>query len=263
MKGLLLDIDGTTLLGEAPLPGAPELVAWLREQAVPFLWVTNNTSRSRAAWLTRLGRAGLAPEPAQVYTAGDATIDVLVGASPRPRVFLVGTDGLADDFRAARLELVGPDDDPDVLVLGYDTTLDYGKIAAAARVLRRGTRFVATHPDRNCPSPEGPLPDVGSFLAMFETSTGRRPEVIGKPNAVMATSALARLGVAPADAAMVGDRLETDVRMANDGGLASILVLTGATSAEAAKAAPDRPTHVCADLHDVLSLVRCQAHRKE
>jgi ribonucleotide monophosphatase NagD (HAD superfamily) len=98
---------------------------------------------------------------------------------------------------------------------------------------------------------------------MFETSTGRRPEVIGKPNAVMATSALARLEVAPADAAMVGDRLETDVRMANDAGLASILVLTGATTIEQADAASDRPTHVCADLHDVLSLVRCHAHRKE
>ena len=252
MKALLFDIDGTTLLGADPLPGALDLVAWLRERTLPFLWVTNNTSRSRAGWLERLAQAGLAPTPDQVYTAGDATIDVLLAETPRPRVHLVGTEALAADFRAARLELVGPDDAPDVLVLGYDTTLDYAKITATARVLRRGVRFVATHPDLNCPSPEGPLPDVGSFLAMFEASTGRRPEVIGKPQASMALAALARLGVAPRDAAMVGDRLETDIRMANDAGMASWLVLTGATRAADVEASADRPTEVFGSLADVL-----------
>lgn len=256
MKAFLFDIDGTTLLGEEALPGAVELVTWLREQEIPFLWVTNNTSRSRSGWITRLARGGLAPEPAQVYTAGDATIDRLSATSPRPRVYLVGTEALAEDFRAGGLELVGPDDDPDVLVLGYDTTLDYAKIVAAARVLRRGVRFVATHPDLNCPSPEGPLPDVGAFLAMFEASTGRRPEIIGKPGAEMALSALARLGVAPADAVMVGDRPETDIRMANAAGLSSYLVLTGATSAAEAEAATDRPTAVVDSLADVLSRIR-------
>lgn len=265
MKALLLDIDGTTLLGEGALPGAIELVAWLRREDIPFLWVTNNTSRSRAGWRERLARAGLEPEPTAVYTAGDATIDVLRAESPRPRVHLVGTEALAADFRAGGLELVDAGDDPDVLVLGYDTTLDYAKIAGAARLLHRGVRFVATHPDLNCPSPEGPLPDVGSFLAMFEAATGRRPEVIGKPEAAMARGALERLGVAPAEAAMVGDRLETDVRMANAAGLASWLVLTGATSAAQAEAAADRPTAVFASLADVLSHVRiaCQAPRKE
>ena len=129
-------------------------------------------------------------------------------------------------------------------------------------MLRRGVRFVATHPDLNCPSPDGPLPDVGSFLALFEASTGRRPEVIGKPRPTMARAALARLGVAPRDAAMVGDRLETDVRMANAAGMASFLVLTGATDVGQAEAAVDRPTRVFATLTDLLAHVRCQALRK-
>ena len=260
MKAFLFDIDGTTLLGERALPGAVQLVGWLREQDIPFLWVTNNTSRSRGDWLARLTRAGLAPAVDQVYTAGDATIDLLVAETPRPRVHLVGTESLAADFRAGGLELVGPDEDPDVLVLGYDTTLDYARISAAARVLRQGVRFLATHPDVNCPSPEGPLPDVGSFLAMFEASTGRRPEVIGKPRPLMARGALTRLGVAPADAAMVGDRLETDIRMANEAGVMSCLVLTGATSAAEAETAADRPTHTFASLADVLAWcqTRCE-----
>ena len=261
MKAFLFDIDGTTLLGETALPGAVELVAWLRERGTPFLWVTNNTSRSRAGWLARLEQAGLAPSAKQIYTAGDATIDVLCAESPRPRVHLVGTEALAADFRAGGLDLVGPDDRPDVLVLGYDTTLDYAKITGAARVLRRGVRFLATHPDLNCPSAAGPLPDVGSFLAMFEASTGRRPEVIGKPRPAMARAALARLGVEPADAVMVGDRLETDIRMANAAGLASYLVLTGATGAAEAEAAAeaDRPTRVFATLGDLLAAAQRSA----
>lgn len=249
MKAFLFDIDGTTLLGPQALPGAVAFITDLRERGMPFLWLTNNTSLSQAGWQARLAAAGLAPTAAEIYTAGDATVDYLLALDPVPRIQLVGTQALGRAFEDAGLVLAGAD--ADALVLAYDIELTYEKLRSAALLLQRGVPFYATHPDATCPTPEGPIPDVGSFLALFETATGRRPIVIGKPEASMADGALGRLGVAAADVAMVGDRLETDIRMANRAGLESCLVLTGVTRREDLNGAADVPAHVFESIADV------------
>ncbi len=254
MKAFLLDIDGTTLLGPDALPGAIDFVTWLRAEGIPHLWLTNNTSMSRGAWLARLAAAGLDPRPEEIYTAGDATIDHLTALDPAPRVHLVGTEDLRRDFERAGIALA--EDDADMLVLGYDTELTYDKIRRAALPLQDGVTFLATHPDATCPTPAGPIPDVGSFLAMFETACGRTATVIGKPEATMAAGALGRLGASAAEACMVGDRLATDIRMANRAGLASCLVLTGVTTREALATSEDEPTHVFDGLEDVHAWAR-------
>lgn len=246
MKAFLLDIDGTTLLGPDALPGAPEFIAALRATGRRHLWITNNTSRSRDGWRRRLEAAGFDPLPEEIYTAGDATIDHLCAQDPVPRVYLVGTQELAEDFRAAGIPL--SDGDAQMVVLGYDLSLDYEKIRRAALLLQRGVPFIATHPDPTCPSPEGPLPDVGSFLAMFEVACGRRAQVIGKPEPTMIEGAMTRLGLGREDVVVVGDRLATDIRMANRAGVTSYLVLTGVTSEEDLAASEDRPSRVFASL---------------
>lgn len=249
MRGVLLDIDGTTLLGTQALPGAAQLVRYLRQSGVGLVWVTNNTSLSRDGWRARLAAAGLEPRPEEIYTAGDATIDHLLALDPVPRVHLVGTPELARDFEAAGIVLV--DDAPDALVLGYDVGLTYEKLRRAALLLQDGVPFYATHPDPTCPSPEGPVPDVGSFLALFERACGRRAKVLGKPEPTLVAGALGRLGVEPPDAVMVGDRLSTDVRMANRAGVRSFLVLTGITRRGDLEAAADKPTEVFPSLVEV------------
>lgn len=251
MSAYLFDIDGTTLLGGRALPGATRLFARLRAEGTPFLWVTNNTSRSRASWLARLNAAGLEPQRHELYTAGDASIDWITSRTPVPRVHLLGTEGLAGDFRAAGIPLV--DDAPELLVLGYDTTLTYAKVARFAQHLLAGVPYVATHPDLTCPTPDGPIPDVGSFMTMFETATGRRPEeILGKPNATMIAGAAGRLEVEIPDIVMVGDRLETDIRMANDAGAGSCLVLTGVTDRAMLDASRVVPSRVIASIGELL-----------
>ena len=136
------------------------------------------------------------------------------------------------------------DAEADALVLAYDTSLTYEKLRRAALVLQRGAAFYATHPDPTCPSPDGPIPDVGSFLSLFETACGRRAHVIGKPEASMVAGALDRLGVPAAEATVVGDRLATDIRMANRAGIRSFLVLSGVTDRAEVAAAEDRPDAV-------------------
>lgn len=250
MTAFLLDIDGTTLLGPDALPGAATFIEALRTRGIRHLWMTNNTSLSRDGWRARLADAGIDAREGEVYTAGDATIDHLLALDPVPRVHLVGTPELAADFRAAGLLLA--DGDADALVLGYDLGLTYAKLRAAALLLQRGAPFYATHPDPTCPSPEGPIPDVGSFLALFETACGRRATVIGKPSGAMAEGALRRLGCAPEEAVVVGDRLQTDIRMANRAGLTSYLVLTGVTKREDLENADDVPSRVFEALGDVV-----------
>ena len=249
IRGVLMDIDGTTLLGTEPLPGAIELEAFLRARDMPYCWVTNNTSRSKRGWIERLRAAGLDPKPKHVYTAGDATIDHLLGMDPVPRVYLVGTDDLRADFDAAAVPL--DDDEPQVVVLGYDTSLTYAKLERAALLLQRGLPFLATHPDVTCPTPDGPIPDVGSFIALFETACGRTPQVIGKPEPTMLDGALRRLGVGATEAVMIGDRLGTDMRMANRAGVPSWLMLTGVTGRDTEASPPDAPRRVFSSLDGV------------
>lgn len=259
MKACLLDIDGTTLLGPDPLPGAIELVTWLRAEGIPLLWLTNNTSMSRGAWLERLATAGLGPKPEELYTAGDATIDFLHTLEPAPRIRLVGTADLRRDFEAAGLTVT--DGTADAVVLGYDTELTYAKIRDAALLLQAGAAFYATHPDLTCPTPKGPIPDVGSFLAMFQAACGVSAQVIGKPESTMVAGALARVGVAAHETIMVGDRLATDIAMARRAGLTSALVLTGVTAAVHPNSwdqlpEEQRPHHVFEDLAAVLAWAR-------
>ncbi|MDA1195359.1 MAG: HAD-IIA family hydrolase [Planctomycetota bacterium] len=251
MKAFLLDIDGTMMLGSEPLPGAVEFVRWLRAEGRPHLWLTNNTSRSRVAWLERLEAAGFEPRPHELYTSGDATVAFLGTLDPLPRVYLVGPAALHAEFEAAGVVLT--DEDADTVVIAYDVELTYAKLRRAALLLQAGAAFYATHPDVTCPTPEGPIPDVGSFLALFETACGRRPRVLGKPEDTMVTGALERVGVAAADAVMVGDRLLTDIAMARSAGLTSCLVLSGVTSGEELVNAPIQPDEVCPSMIEVLA----------
>ncbi len=254
MRAFLLDIDGTTLLGPNAIPGARELIAYLDRAGIPYLWLTNNTSRSREGWRARLQDAGFSPDIDDVYTAGDATIDYLHSLVHPPRVFLVGTRELRGEFEAAGITL--DDDDPDMVVLGYDLELTYDKIQRAALLLQRDLPFVATHPDLTCPTPDGPVPDVGAFLAMFRAATGRTPRVIGKPEATMIRGALSRLDVDASDAVMVGDRPTTDIRMAKRAGVTSYLVLSGVTRREDPIALEDTPSEVFPSLAEVLEHIR-------
>lgn len=257
MKAMLLDIDGTTLLGPRALPGARDLVAWLRASGRPHLWLTNNTSFTRAAWLDRLAAAGLSPARQELYTAADATIDFLQRHAPAARVDLIATAAVCAEFAAAGITIDA--ESADTVVLGYDTELTYAKVQRVALRLQDGAAFYATHPDATCPTPDGPIPDVGSFIALFETACGRRPRVLGKPEATMVEGALARLGVSAGDAVMVGDRLATDIRMANRSGIVSCLVRTGVTSEADLEASDDHPTHVFADLAGVHAWAVAQA----
>lgn len=249
VDGFLLDLDGTCYLGDRAIEGAPEFVARCRTRGKRILWLTNNCSRTAAEYAAKLRRLGFDAAPEEIFTSGEATTRLLrdEGVS---RVFLLGTPSLEEEFRQAGLTLSDPD--PERMVAAFDLDLTYDKLREACRLVRAGVPFIATHPDLNCPTVDGPIPDCGSICALITASTGIRPRVVGKPEAGMAEAAARRIGLPRRRLAMVGDRLYTDIRMAVENEMVAVLVLSGeATRADAAKS-PFRPHHIVPSLASLI-----------
>ena len=197
-----------------------------------------------------LTHMGVRQEDARIYTAGDATISYLKSNYPGKHVFLVGTQSLHSNFQQEGIVLV--EKDPEVLVLGYDTELTYQKLVDFCLYLRQGLPYVATHPDLNCPSPIGPLPDIGSFMSLIQTSTGRMPDVVlGKPNPGIVQELAKGWGVKVSEILMVGDRLYTDIALGKTAGVKTALVLSGETRREDLAIAKIQPDLVFENLTDL------------
>lgn len=251
----LLDLDGTVYLGERLLPGAAAFIDLVRRRGGRVALLTNNSSRTAADYVAKLARLGVAVGPDEIHTSADATADFLARSGVR-RLFLLGTPPLRERFAA--LGFVLDEEAPEVVLLAFDQTLTYDRLKRACLHIVRGVRYYATHPDRVCPTPDGPIPDCGAMQALIERATGRWPDqVFGKPAPEMAMTALRRIGGDPAHGAMVGDRLYTDIAMGRRAGLATVLVLTGETRRPMVEAAPEaeRPDLVVADLAELARLV--------
>lgn len=224
-KCYLLDMDGTLYLGGKLIDGAAQAVAEMRRRG-RVLFLTNNSSASRASYALRLRALGIDAVKDDVFTAGNAAISLLNERFAGQRVYLLGTDVLKEEFREGGINLT--ENNPQVVVVGFDTSLTYDKLSKTCAFVRDGLPFIATHPDFNCPVLNGYIPDVGSFLALIEASSNRRPDFIcGKPYSVMAKALKAAADFKADEAVVVGDRLYTDMQFAANNGFCSVLVLSG------------------------------------
>jgi arabinose operon protein AraL len=251
--GYAFDLDGTTYLGDALLPGAARAITALRDQGRRVVFVSNNPLRSRDEYAAKLSRLGLPTRPEEIVNSSYVLVRHLITTAPAARLFVIGEDSLKRELRDAGLSLTERAPEVDIVVASFDRTFDYQKLQVAFDAIRAGARFIATNRDAYCPTPDGGLPDCAAVIAAVEACTGRRvEEVVGKPSAVMGRVLLERLGTAPADSLMVGDRLETDPAMGRAAGMATAVVLTGVTTPEAAAAADPPPDFVLERLDHVL-----------
>jgi len=259
-QGFILDMDGTFFLGERLLPGALEFLALLNRLNLPFSFLTNNTSRSRADYVTKLMGLGVKETDARVFTAGDATIRYLREHFDGKGVCLIGTRSLRKDFRAAGVRL--DNREPAVVVLGYDTELSYAKLTSLCAFVRQGLPYLATHPDVNCPTPDGPIPDIGAMMALVEKSTGRLPDkIFGKPDRNLIAQLAGSLKLKAQSLVMVGDRLYTDIAMGSSAGVGTVLVLSGETKREDLCGSLFQPDFVCENLAELGNML--EAARQE
>lgn len=239
-SAFLLDLDGTLYLGETPIGNAVQTLQTLRAQGKQLVFLTNNSSKTQREYREKLSRIGLLSTEDYVYTSGMATASFLRERRPNKKVYLLGTRALREEFEEAGVPLT--EDSPDICVLAYDTELTFEKIRKFDGFLRAGVEFIATHPDDVCPTADGSMPDVGSFLAMFARSSGRNPDlIIGKPYPEMAEGLCRLTGLSRGELCMVGDRMYTDIRFANKNGTLSVLVLSGETTSKTLNNYPDRP----------------------
>jgi NagD protein len=230
--GYAFDLDGTVYLGDAPLPGAVEAIGRIRQAGRSVVFVTNNPLHSADYYAGKLRGLAIDAKPADVVTATDVLVSYLRSAHPQARLLVLGETLLLDTLSAAGFVLTVDPAAADVVVVSFDRTFDYAKLVTAYRAIRlHGAKLVATNPDPYWPTPDGGLPDCAAMLAAVQACTGAVAEaVVGKPSAHMAAAVLDRLGMPAARAAMVGDRLSTDMVMARNAGMVGVLVLTGATS---------------------------------
>ena len=240
-RAFLLDMDGTIYVGDTLIPGAREFIATLEERGLPHLFLTNNSSRRGQSFQERLQRLGIQASRDRILTSGDATIGYLLHCTPHRSAYLVGTPELESEFREAGVELTA--DDPDCVVLGFDTSLTFEKLEIACRWLFADKPYYATSPDRTCITPRGLIPDIGAIIAACEAVTGRTPHIIGKPQPEIVADALRRLDATAATTAIVGDQLDTDMAMAQASELCGVLVMSGETSAARVSALPDDSKH--------------------
>ncbi len=241
-RGWLIDLDGTVYRGEALVPGADAAIAGLRRAGRRVAFLSNKPLATRADYAAKLTRLGVPAAADDVITSSLVLARHLARLDPRAPVFVIGEPPLCAELRAHGFE-VRADHRVRWVVIAFDRTFDYAKLDTALQAVRGGARLIATNPDRTCPTEDGEIPDCAGMIAAVEAVTGQRVEiVVGKPSPIILGVALERLGAAPADSVMVGDRLETDIAMGRRGGLATVLVLTGVTRAgdpRIAEVAPD------------------------
>lgn len=249
VKYLALDMDGTIYLGSKLFPFTLKFLEDIGNAGIGHSFLTNNPTRSVAAYIKKLKGLGIQANEGNMYTTSLAAIDYIKEQYPdAKRLFMLGTPSMIEQFRKAGFEECAddPDDVPDALVVAFDTTLAYPRLCRAAWWASQGIPYVATNPDRVCPTDQRTvLVDCGSLQKCIEHATGRKPDIVlGKPDPTMLQGIMNKHGLKPEEIAMVGDRIYTDTAMAHNAGAVGVLVLSGETTLETAqKVAEDARTN--------------------
>jgi len=231
IEAFVIDMDGVLYRVDSPIPGAIQFLQLLQEEGTPFLLLTNNSTLTPGMYVSKLAKMGIAIEPEDILTSSLATADYLKSHVPAgARCYVIGEEGILQAVRDAGCVI--SDEDPEYVVVGFDRQVTYEKLAVASLAIRNGATYIATNPDVTLPSEKGLLPGCGAILAAITTATDVSPLVIGKPQREMFDQAVACLGTTRSRTAMVGDRMETDIVGAENAGLLTILLLSGATTAE-------------------------------
>lgn len=254
IRAFAIDGDGVLYRGDEPLPGLVAFFAFLRQKSLPVALVTNNATKTQQSFADKLARFGVEISPAEIVTAAVATAEYLkMNFEPGTRMFAIG-EGVRHALEAAGFTLA--DRDVEAVVVGMDTELTYAHLRTATVLINRGAAFIGTNPDKSFPFEGGFAPGNGAILAALTAATGVEPFIVGKPYPPMFRLALRTMGVDAAHAAMIGDRLETDILGGRRAGMATILVLSGVTSPQLLAESDIQPDMVFNGLEDLLAALR-------
>ena len=250
IRSWLMDMDGVLVHEQVAIPGAERFLARLGELEIPFLVLTNNSIFTQRDLSARLRGIGLNVPEEAIWTSALATARFLEDQRPGGSAFVIGEAGLTTALHSAGYTLA--ERDPDYVVIGETRTYSFERITQAIRFVADGARFIATNPDPTGPTPQGPVPATGSVAALISRATGVEPYFVGKPNPLMMRSALNAIDAHSESAAMVGDRMDTDVVSGLEAGMHTVLVLTGITQREDTERFPYRPSRIVDSIADLV-----------
>lgn len=230
-KLYIFDLDGTVYLGDTEIGNSYNSINQLRKLGKKICFLTNNSSRSRKTYFEKLNKIGIKCNLDEIYTSTIATISYLNEFHKHEPIYMLATEQVKKDAEDAGVNVVDENAKSDILVLAFDTELNYDKLWRANVMLDDNCKYIATHPDITCPSDRGNMPDVGGFIKFYESMTNRLPEVIcGKPSSILAKSICKYYDILPEEMVMIGDRLYTDIKFGIDNNMVSVLVLSGETT---------------------------------
>ncbi len=241
-KTFLIDMDGVLVHGERAIPGAVDFINSLKEGGHRFLILTNNSRYTPLDLQHRLKTVGLQVEVNNLFNSAMATANFVQSQKPGGSAYVLGGTGLYHALNDVGIALT--DYNPDFVILGETESISYDKIIRATQLIKAGIPFIATNPDSANPTESGVIPACGAVAALLEKATGYKPYFVGKPNPLIMRLALRFIGEHSENAIMVGDNMETDIRVGLESGLETILVLSGVTSEEMISKFPYRPNRV-------------------
>lgn len=265
IKHVALDMDGTIYMGNSLFPFTIPFLEKLKRMGISYSFLTNNPSKSIDDYLLKLRKMGIVATEEEIYNTTIATIDYIKAHYPSAkRLFLLGTPSMISQFEKAGFVSTADDpaDVPDVIVAAFDMTLTYKRLCRAAWWISQNIPYIATNPDKVCPTNEETiLVDCGSICKSLESATGRQPDItLGKPDPNMLVGIQQQKNLQPEQIAMVGDRIYTDIAMAHNANAFGCLVLSGETTIEVAKAAPKQPDLIAENIEELGNLLE-ESHK--
>ncbi len=235
-KGFIFDLDGTIYRGDQLIPGADKVIRRLRENRSMVVFLSNKPIQTREDYALKLTQLGIPTQPDEVINSTHVMVNYLKKMAPQTRLFAVGEAPFVEELKKAGFRITDEPKEIEYVVVAFDRTFDYQKLNIAFQAIKLGAHFVATNPDRTCPVEKGEIPDCAGMIAAIEAVTAKKVEiVVGKPSPIMIQRALEVMGLMPEDCILIGDRVETDIRMGKNSGIATGIVLTGVTNEKTLK----------------------------
>jgi NagD protein len=259
-KGFIFDLDGTVYRGDSLIPGADRIIRLLREEGKKVVFLSNKPIQTRGDYASKLTRLGIPTQPDEVINSTFVMTHYLKKNALQARLFVIGELPFIEELKRDGFTITEEPREIDYVVVAFDRTFDYRKLNIAFQAIKKfGAHFIATNPDRTCPIEGGEIPDCAGMIAAIEAVTEKKAEVIvGKPSPIMIQTVLDVLGLRPEDCILIGDRLETDIKMGKDSGIATGIVLTGVTDEEILKGVKhtsNQPDFVFQSIADVENLL--------
>jgi 4-nitrophenyl phosphatase len=254
IKGMLIDLDGTLYRGNEVIPDAPLFIETLRRNSIPFLFLTNNSTRKPEQVALHLRELGISAYPEEVFTSSMAAARYLAHEEHVQKVYLIGEEGLFAAIQESGKEIVSGENvnEVEAVVVGLDRHLTYEKLARACLAIRRGAKFISTNSDIALPTERGFLPGSGAIAALIRTSTERVPVTLGKPEKLMIQYALEQLKSPPEETLLVGDNLQTDILAGVRMGIKTVMIYTGVSTPEHVARSEIKPDYTYSTLTDFM-----------